>query len=156
VKASKLRDSFKFAIEGVGYVLKTQRNMRLHFISAIAILAAGLILKISYLELAILSLTIALVIIAEMFNTAVEVIIDLQTSERHPIAKIIKDIAAGAVLISAINAVAVGFLIFTRHLILLLYHLRDIFRWDNLLTIFLIVVGVVTGLLSFFGSGRVK
>ncbi len=156
MKASKLRDSFKFAIEGVGYVLKTQRNMRLHFISAIAILAAGLILKISYLELAILSLTIALVIIAEMFNTAVEVIIDLQTSERHPIAKIIKDIAAGAVLISAINAVAVGFLIFTRHLILLLYHLRDIFRWDNLLTIFLIVVGVVTGLLSFFGSGRVK
>jgi len=156
VKASKLRDSFKFAIEGVGYVLKTQRNMRLHFISAIAILAAGLILKISYLELAILSLTIALVIIAEMFNTAVEVIIDLQTSERHPIAKIIKDIAAGAVLISAINAVAVGFLIFTRHLILLLYHLRDIFKWDNLLTIFLIVVGAVAGLLSFFGSGRVK
>jgi len=108
----RLFESFNYAIEGFLYVLKTQKNMRLHFLAAIIILLLGFYYNFTKIELILLLLTICFVLIAEMFNTGVELIIDLITNEFHPLARIIKDITAGAVLVASINAIFVGYLLF--------------------------------------------
>lgn len=108
----RLFDSFNYAIEGILYVLKTQRNMRFHFLAGIVMLLLGLNFNLSKAELILLLITISFVFLAEMLNTATELVIDLITDEFHPLARIIKDIAAGAVLVAAINSVVVGYLLF--------------------------------------------
>ncbi len=104
--------SFNNAIEGVVHVLRTQRNMRVHFAIAVVVLAVAAAVGVSKLELIALLLAIAFVLVAEMINTAVESAIDVSTTAFDPMAKLAKDIAAGAVLISAVNAVAIGYLVF--------------------------------------------
>ncbi|MFH1063255.1 MAG: diacylglycerol kinase [Candidatus Omnitrophota bacterium] len=108
----RLFDSFNYAIEGILYVLKTQRNMRFHFLAGIIMLLLGLYFNLTKPELILLLITISFVFLAEMLNTATELVIDLITDEFHPLARIIKDIAAGAVLVAAINSVCVGYLLF--------------------------------------------
>jgi diacylglycerol kinase (ATP) len=114
--SSRLRpsiiQSFNFAIEGVVHVLRTQRNMRIHFAVAVAVLAIAAATRVSKIELIALLLAIAFVLIAEMINTAIEGAIDAATTSFDPMAKLAKDIAAGAVLIASVNAVAVGYLVF--------------------------------------------
>ena len=112
----RLFESFNYAIEGILYVLKTQRNMRFHFLTGIIVLLLGLYFNLSKSELILLLITISFVFIAEMFNTAMELVIDLITDEFHPLARIIKDIAAGSVLVAAINSVFVGYLLFLTNL----------------------------------------
>jgi diacylglycerol kinase (ATP) len=107
-----LIESFNNAIEGVVHVLRTQRNMRIHFAIAVAVLATAAALGVSKLELIALLLAIAFVLIAEMINSAIEGAIDVATTSFDPMAKLAKDIAAGAVLIAAVNAVAIGYLVF--------------------------------------------
>jgi diacylglycerol kinase (ATP) len=107
-----LIESFNYAIEGVVHVLRTHRNMRIHFAIAIAVLATAAALGVSKLELIALLLAIAFVLIAEMINSAIEGAIDVATTSFDPMAKLAKDIAAGAVLIAAVNAVAIGYLVF--------------------------------------------
>jgi diacylglycerol kinase (ATP) len=107
-----LLDSFNTAFEGIIHVLRTQRNMRIHFLAAVVVLVAALATRVSELELIALLLAIAFVIIAEMINTAIEGAVDVSTTSFDPNAKLAKDIAAGAVLIATVNAVAVGFLVF--------------------------------------------
>jgi diacylglycerol kinase (ATP) len=106
-------ESFNFAIEGIVHVLRTQRNMRIHFAIAIAVLVLGLATGVNRLELIALLLAIAFVLIAEMINSAVEHAIDVATTSFDPLAKLAKDIAAGAVLIASVNAVAIGYLVFS-------------------------------------------
>jgi diacylglycerol kinase (ATP) len=109
----KLFESFNAAIEGFFYVIKTERNMRIHFLFGILILLVGILLNFTPNELMILAVAITLVLAAEMINTAVELIVDIIVRmEYHPIARIIKDVSAGAVLLTAINAVIVGYLLF--------------------------------------------
>ncbi|MDI6603643.1 MAG: diacylglycerol kinase [Thermoanaerobacteraceae bacterium] len=108
----KLIESFNYAIEGIEYVLKTQWNMKIHFSIAIIVLVLSLFFNFSKFEFIALIATISLVIIAEMINTAIEATIDIITDKYNPLAKIAKDVAAGAVLISAINAVFVGYILF--------------------------------------------
>lgn len=103
--------SFNYAIEGVIHALRTQRNMRIHFAAAAGVLVLAFIYNVTRLELIALLIAIAFVLIAEMVNTAVEATIDLSTPSFDPLAKIAKDLAAGAVLIAAINAIAVGYLV---------------------------------------------
>jgi diacylglycerol kinase (ATP) len=105
-------ESFNYAIEGVVHVLRTQRNMRIHFGLAVAVLAVAIAVGVSKLELIALLIAIAFVLVAEMINTAVEGVIDVSTTAFDPMAKLAKDIAAGAVLIAAVNAVAIGYLVF--------------------------------------------
>jgi diacylglycerol kinase (ATP) len=105
-------ESFNYAIEGVVHVLRTQRNMRIHFAIAVGVLVAAIAVGVSRVELIVLLLSITFVLVAEMINTAVEATIDAATTAFDPMAKLAKDIAAGAVLISAVNAVAVGYLVF--------------------------------------------
>ena len=106
-------ESFNFAIEGIIHVLRTQRNMRIHFGIAIAVLVAALAFDVTRLELIALLLAIAFVLIAEMVNTAIEAAVDVASTSFDPMAKLAKDIGAGAVLIAAINAIAVGYLVFS-------------------------------------------
>lgn len=103
--------SFRYAFEGWAYVLRTQHNAWIHGAATIAVVILAFWLDISRLEWSILVLTIALVWTAEFVNTAIEVIVDLVSPEEHPLAKKAKDIAAGAVLVSAFTAVIVGLLI---------------------------------------------
>ncbi|HEX3290563.1 MAG TPA: diacylglycerol kinase [Gaiella sp.] len=106
-------ESFNFAIEGIIHVLRTQRNMRIHFGVAITVLVAALAFDVSRLELIALLLAIAFVLIAEMINTAVEAAVDVASTSFDPMAKLAKDIGAGAVLIAALSAMAVGYLVFS-------------------------------------------
>ena len=110
----KFVESFNAAVEGFIYVLKTERNMRVHFLAAVFIILLGIGLNFTYYEMLILTTTIALVLISEMVNTAVELIVDMVKSEFHPIARIIKDVTAGAVLLASINAAVVGYALFSR------------------------------------------
>lgn len=104
--------SFNYAIEGVVYALRTQRNMRLHALAALLVLGASLFLQISRLELIALLFAIVFVFVAELVNTAIEAAVDVATQSFDPIAKVAKDVAAGAVLIAAGNAVIVGYIVF--------------------------------------------
>jgi diacylglycerol kinase (ATP) len=105
-------ESFNYAIEGVVHVLRTQRNMRIHFALAVVVLAVAIAVGVSKLELIALLIAIAFVLVTEMINTAVEGVIDVSTTAFDPMAKLAKDIAAGAVLIASVNAVAIGYLVF--------------------------------------------
>jgi len=111
-RAPTLIDSFNYAFEGIIHVLRTQRNLRIHFVIAIAVIAAAAAFGVDRIELICLLLAIAFVLVAEMVNSAIEGAIDVSTTSFDPNAKLAKDIAAGAVLISTVTALAVGYLIF--------------------------------------------
>lgn len=108
----KLIDSFNYAVEGIIYTLKSQKNMRIHFFVMTIILIVSLFFDFSKVELLVLLFTISLVIITEMINTAIEKTVDIITEEFHPLAKIAKDVAAASVLVAAINSLMVGYLLF--------------------------------------------
>ncbi len=107
----RLIDGFRYAFAGLGYVLRTQRNMRIHLGVAAAVVAVGLWLRLPSDRWAILALTMGFVLVGEMVNTAVEVLMDLVEPKAHPLVKVIKDVSAGAVLLAAIISVIVGLLI---------------------------------------------
>jgi len=111
MRRSNIFVSFKYAFSGLWYMLRTQRNARIHLAVATAVVVMGLWLGISETEWAILVLTIGVVLTAEALNTVAETAVDLATMEYNPLAKVAKDVAAGAVLLMAIAAVVVGFLI---------------------------------------------
>jgi diacylglycerol kinase (ATP) len=111
-RAPTLIDSFNYAFEGIIHVLRTQRNLRIHFAIAIAVIVAAAAFGVDRIELITLLLAIAFVLVAEMVNSAIEGAIDVSTTSFDPNAKLAKDIAAGAVLISTVTALAVGYLIF--------------------------------------------
>jgi len=108
-----LLESFDFAAEGVVHALRTQRNLWIHFAIGAGVLVAALAFGVSKLELMILLLAITFVLVAELVNTAIEAAVDVASTSFDPLAKLAKDIAAGAVLIAALNAVAVGYLVFS-------------------------------------------
>ena len=107
-RAPSLLDSFNYAFEGIIHVLRTQRNLRIHFVIAIAVIAAAAALGVGRIELIVLLLAIAFVLVAEMVNSAIEGAIDASTTSFDPNAKLAKDVAAAAVLISSATADALG------------------------------------------------
>ena len=112
-RAPTVFDSFNYAFEGIIHVLRTQRNMRIHFAVAFVVIVAALIVNVTKLELIALCISITFVLIAEMLNTGIEAAIDIATTSFDPMAKLAKDIAAGAVLIASVNALVVGYLVFS-------------------------------------------
>jgi diacylglycerol kinase (ATP) len=108
--------SLNWAFEGVIHVLRTQRNMRIHFAVATVVLILAFSYGVTKLELMALLVAISFVLIAEMVNTAIEATIDLATTSFDPLAKMAKDIAAAAVLVAALNAVVIGYLVFADRL----------------------------------------
>lgn len=103
---------FSHAWNGLKEVAKTERNFRIHLIATITVIIAGIILHLTLIEWAILTLTIGLVLVAEAINAAVEKLIDYVKPETNPLAKTIKDVAAGAVLLATLISLVVGLFIF--------------------------------------------
>jgi diacylglycerol kinase (ATP) len=106
-------DSFNNATEGVIHALRTQRNLWIHFAIAAGVLVAAVAFGVSKIELMVLLVAITFVLVAELVNTAIEAAVDVASTSFDPMAKLAKDIAAGAVLIATLNAVAVGYLVFS-------------------------------------------
>jgi len=103
--------SFQYAFEGWSYVLRTQHNAWIHAVISLGVLALGLWLGLPLRDWAVLILAMMLVWMAEFMNTALEVLVDMITSEFHPLAKIAKDVAAATVLVGAIGAIFIGLII---------------------------------------------
>lgn len=111
-KNKKIINSFKYAFQGILASLKTERNMKIHMIIMVLVIIAGMIFKISKIEWMICILLFVVVIAGELLNTSIETIVDMIMPEKNEKAKIAKDVAAGAVLVLAIGAVIIGFIIF--------------------------------------------
>ena len=107
---------FGHAFRGLWYALRTQRNMRVHVIIAFVVIIASILLHLSPVEFALIFIAITGVFIAEMFNTVMELCIDLASPQYHPLAKIAKDVAAGAVLANAILSIIIGLFTLGPHL----------------------------------------
>jgi diacylglycerol kinase (ATP) len=155
-RALTLIDSFNFAIEGLIHVLRTHRNMRIHFAIAIGVMVGAVWAGVNRFELIALLLSIAFVLVAEMINSAIEQAIDVSTTAFDPLAKLAKDIAAGAVLIASVNAIAVGYLVFS-HAIgqsagSVLERLRDLPTEVTLIALVLTVL-IVIATKAFVGRG---
>jgi diacylglycerol kinase (ATP) len=155
-RAPSLLESFNFAFEGVIHVLRTQRNLRIHFAVAFAVLIAAVAVGVDRIELIALLISISFVLIAEMLNTALEAGIDVATTSFDPLAKLAKDIAAGAVLIATVNAVAVGYLVFSdkivNHSSRLIERLRDAPSELTLIALVLTII-LVLGTKAYTGRG---
>ena len=113
---AKFIAGFGYAFRGLWYALRTQRNARVHVSIAILAILLGIVLRISAVEFAMVFVAITGVFLAEMFNTVFEICVDLASPEYHPLAKIAKDVAAGAVLLSAMLSVVIGLFVFVPHL----------------------------------------
>lgn len=107
------------AIQGIIHVVRVERNMRIHLCLALLVVIFATVLGVSRLEMTALILVIGIVFMAELFNTALEEIVDLVTPDYYPLAGIIKNISAGAVLVAALTAAAVGYLVFIDYILLL-------------------------------------
>ena len=113
--------ALKNSINGISYTLKTQRNIKIQSVFAILVIIIGFILKISLIEWMILIITIFSVFVSELFNTAIEKVVDLYTEEYNEKAKIAKDVASGAVSLIAVCSVLIGVLIFGVRIIKLIF-----------------------------------
>lgn len=116
MKVRNIIDSFNYAVSGIITAIKTEKSMRLHYIIAVVVLLCSLFFDFNRTEFLLLLFAVSLVVITEMINTAIERTIDLITKEFHPLARLVKDVAAGAVLIAAINSLIVGYLLFFERL----------------------------------------
>lgn len=156
MRVRKLLDSFNYAISGIIHALRTQRNMRIHFIVSLIVLGACFIYDITKIEFITLAITITMVISAELVNTAIESAIDLTTNYYHPLAKIAKNAAAGAVLITAINAVLVGYVIFWDKLSDVTFRVMERVKDTEPYIIFIVLVIVcllTIAAKAYFGEG---
>lgn len=111
-KKQNFFEASKNSLNGIVYTIKNEKNIKIQLVIAILAVVLGVLLKISLIEWVILVITIFIVIISELINTAIENTVDLITKEYNEKAKIAKDVAAGAVLISAVNSIIVGIIIF--------------------------------------------
>ena len=111
-KKDPLYRSFGYAFQGIFTCVRKERNMKIHCVAAVLVVIAGVILKISAIEWCICMVLFGLVMALVHVNTAVEAVVDMVTEEYHPLAKVAKDTAAGAVLIAAIMAAIAGCIIF--------------------------------------------
>ena len=105
-------DAFLNSLNGIWYTIRTQKNIRIQLIIAILVIIAGVYFNLTIIEFIFLIFSCFLVIITEMINTAIEASVNLTTTKFHPIAKIAKDVGAGAVLVASINAIIVGCILF--------------------------------------------
>jgi diacylglycerol kinase (ATP) len=154
-RAPGIIESFNYAFEGIIHVLRTQRNLRIHFAIAAAVIVFALIVNVTKLELIALLISITFVLISEMLNSAVEAAIDIATTSFDPMAKLAKDVAAGAVLIASTNAVAVGYLVFAGKVADRSSHLLDRLRQAPAeLTLVALVLTVIAVIATKAYTGR--
>ncbi|MCM2359891.1 MAG: diacylglycerol kinase [Geobacteraceae bacterium] len=116
MKPTRFIDSANCAIEGIIHAARTEKHMRHHFLAAFLVLLAVLFLEVSPLEFTMLTISVCFVLFAELINTSLEAVVDLVSPEYHPLAKIAKDTAAGGVLVAAIGAAVMGYLILSKYI----------------------------------------
>jgi diacylglycerol kinase (ATP) len=148
--------SANFAIEGILHAAKTQRHLRYHYFSAATVLLLSYVLGVSRIEFLIITLSVIAVLLAEMFNTAIETMVDMVSPELSEKARIAKDISAGAVLVTAFGVAVIGYII-------LFPYLRDAFdkgisvtkhtNEEIALIAFILVLILVIITKSYFGKG---
>ncbi len=147
MKKRSFLKSLNNAAEGVIHVVRHERNMRLHFLIALFILLSAIFLGVGRVEWLILCGAVSIVLIAEMVNTAIEHTVDLVHKTFNPQAKIVKDISAGMVLISALYALIVGFSIFLRYWVwppeMLALHVRHASLYLTFVSLLVVVFFVV-------------
>lgn len=112
MKNKKLINSFKYAFKGIGSAFLTERNMKIHVTMMILVIICGIIFKISVLEWFVCIACFGIVIGGEMFNTAIEQVVNIAMPEKDPRAKLAKDVSAGGVLVLALAAATIGLIIF--------------------------------------------
>ncbi|MCK5780053.1 MAG: diacylglycerol kinase [Psychrilyobacter sp.] len=155
-KNTKLTQSINYAIEGLITAVKTERNMRIHISVAMLVIILCLIFGVSGSGLKDIVFAIVLVFFAELINTAIEACVDLTTTKYHPLAKKAKDVAAGAVVIVSLNAVFVGYIVFSK---VLKKETNELFRLlknsyiDTLVLIVLVVVILVFTVKAYYKRG---
>jgi diacylglycerol kinase (ATP) len=149
--------SVNFAVEGIIHAVKTQRHLRYHFYSAAAILLISYILGVNRIEFLIISLSVIAILLAEMFNTAIETVVDIISPEHNEKAKVVKDIAAGAVFVTSIGIAVIGYIILMPYIresfhkgLSIAKHTKEEVSIIALLIVFILVV--ITK--SYFGTGR--
>lgn len=120
INLRRLLKSFTYAASGINHTLNNDQNLIVHFIIAVLVIIASIILKVNHYEIGLLAITIIMVIATEMINTAIEKMVDLITKEHRMEAKIAKDVSSGMVLVTAIGAVIIGFIVFIPHIMDLL------------------------------------
>ena len=156
MEMKKLLESFNHEINGVIDAARTQRNMKIHIIASIAVLIACFFFDISKAEFLSLAITITMVIGAELVNTSVEAVVDLNTNYYHPLAKVAKNTAAGAVLVTAINAILVGYIVFWDKLsnfsFQVIYKIKHSEPYMILIALIIVVLTVVI-VKAIFGEG---
>ena len=156
MEMKKLLESFNHAINGIIDAVRTQRNMKIHIVAAIGVLIACFFFDISKAEFLSLAITITMVISAELVNTAVEAAVDLNTNYYHPLAKVAKNTAAGAVLVTAINALLVGYIVFWDKLSNFSYEVVYKIKHSEPYMIFIALVIVILAVLiikAIYGEG---
>lgn len=114
-KNQDIVESFTNAFRGLFYVLKTERNIRIHFLIGCVVILCGIFFKLPLLDFLVLVLVVSMVIVSEIFNTSIEMFSDMFFKQYHIQIRKIKDVAASAVLVSAISSVIIGYLLFARH-----------------------------------------
>lgn len=117
MKKGKLINSFEYALTGIFFCLRHERNMKIHCLAAVIVICCGFYFRITIAEWSILLIVIGIVMSLEMVNTAVEKTVDLVTQDFKPLAKVAKDVAAGAVLLFTVIAVIIGAIIFLPYMV---------------------------------------
>ncbi|NLJ78099.1 MAG: phosphatase PAP2 family protein [Tissierellia bacterium] len=157
MKSRSIIESFNYAVSGIIYALKSERNMRIHLIMAGIAILMSLFFDFSKAEFLLLFFAITFVLMAEMFNSAIEKTVDLVTDEFKPLARLAKDIAAGAVLIAAVNSLVVGYLLFFNRLNpytnLVLFRIKNSPIHLTFVALALVII-LTIGLKSKFFKGR--
>jgi diacylglycerol kinase (ATP) len=156
MKIKKTLESFNNAITGIIDTVRTERNMKIHLIVALGVLIVSFFFDITKYEFLVLAVSITMVITAELINTAIEATIDMTTNYYHPLAKMAKNAAAGGVLITAINALLVAYIIFWDKLATFSFDLIKKVKNSEPYTIFIVLVIVCIATIiakAIFGEG---
>lgn len=150
-------DSTNNAIEGILHAAKTQRHLRYHFYSAVAVLILSYILGVERTDFLIISIAVILVLLAEMINTAIEYVVDMISTEHSEKARVAKDVSAGAVLITAFGAAVLGYIIlfpyFSRAFEKGIYIAKHSREEITLISVILVLILVVV-LKAYSGKGH--
>lgn len=155
-KSRKIVESFNCAIEGIIQSIKNERHMKVHLVMTVVVIIATLILNLTKLEIALIAISISIVWIAEIINTAIEAVVDMYIQEYHDLAKLAKDAGAGAVFIAAVNSIIVGYLVMYNHFELFskaeIHRLKSSPVHASAVALLLVVV-IVIGLKALFRKG---
>ena len=156
MKLKKLLDSFNSAIDGIINTVRTERNMKIHVIATLIVLISCLLFDVSRYEFLAIIIVIGMVLAAEVFNTAIEATIDMTKNYYHPLAKVAKNAAAGAVFLSAVTAVIVGYVVFWDKITSLSFKGIQKIRESNAFAILIVIVFVSVATVvakAIFGEG---